>query len=92
MGQPHTRTYVFSFFFPLSPCRRSVPPSPPRCSACLRTQTHGETPTKQNGNNAVQAISSSKDALVKVWDLQTQHCVQTLTGHRYDARTPFVFA
>ena len=28
------------------------------------------------------AVSVSKDALVKVWDLATQHCVQTLTGHR----------
>jgi len=27
-------------------------------------------------------VSVSKDALVKVWELATQHCVQTLTGHR----------
>lgn len=27
-------------------------------------------------------VSSSKDALVKVWDLDTQHCCQTLTGHK----------
>ena len=27
-------------------------------------------------------VSSSRDGLVKVWDLETQHCVQTLSGHR----------
>lgn len=30
----------------------------------------------------MQLVSVSKDALGKVWDLSTQHCVQTLTGHR----------
>lgn len=28
-------------------------------------------------------ISSSKDSFIKIWDLQTQHCVQTIVGHRY---------
>jgi WD40 repeat protein len=27
-------------------------------------------------------ISSSKDTLIKVWDLETQHCTQTVVGHR----------
>ena len=27
-------------------------------------------------------ISSSKDTLVKLWDLDTQHCFQTLVNHR----------
>lgn len=27
-------------------------------------------------------MSSSKDGLVKVWDLDTQHCCQTLAGHK----------
>jgi U3 small nucleolar RNA-associated protein 12 len=31
-------------------------------------------------------ISSSRDGLVKVWDLETQHCVQTLLGHRCEDR------
>lgn len=30
----------------------------------------------------VQLVTVSKDALAKVWDLSTQHCTQTLTGHR----------
>ncbi|KAG5188489.1 WD40-repeat-containing domain protein [Tribonema minus] len=28
------------------------------------------------------AVSCSKDTLVKIWDLETQHCVQTVVGHR----------
>lgn len=28
-----------------------------------------------------KVISSSKDGMVKVWDLETQRCVQTLVGH-----------
>lgn len=27
-------------------------------------------------------MSCSKDTFLKVWDLQTQHCVQTVIGHR----------
>jgi len=27
-------------------------------------------------------ITSSKDTLLKVWDLDTQHCIQTCVGHR----------
>lgn len=27
-------------------------------------------------------VSASKDSFVKIWDLKTQHCVQTLVGHR----------
>jgi U3 small nucleolar RNA-associated protein 12 len=27
-------------------------------------------------------VSSSKDTLVKFWDLETQHCFKTITGHR----------
>lgn len=28
-------------------------------------------------------VSASKDEFVKVWDLDTQHCCQTVVGHRY---------
>lgn len=27
-------------------------------------------------------VSSSKDTLVKIWDLDTLHCTHTLVGHR----------
>ena len=32
-------------------------------------------------------ISVSKDTLLKVWDLATQHCVQTIVGHRSEIWT-----
>ena len=34
------------------------------------------------GDNSAFLLSGSKDALVKLWDLQTQHCIQTLVNHR----------
>jgi U3 small nucleolar RNA-associated protein 12 len=27
-------------------------------------------------------LTSSKDTLIKMWDLETHHCIQTLVGHR----------
>ena len=33
-------------------------------------------------NNDAMVVSSSKDKLLKVWELSTQHCVQTCVGHR----------
>eukprot|EP00743_Colponemidia_sp_Colp-15_P004854 GILK01005231.1.p1 GENE.GILK01005231.1~~GILK01005231.1.p1 ORF type:complete len:974 (+),score=234.40 GILK01005231.1:60-2981(+) len=35
----------------------------------------------------VRLVSSSKDSLVKLWDLDTQHCTQTLVGHRAEVWT-----
>lgn len=31
--------------------------------------------------NSRYVISSSKDSLLKVWDIDTQHCIQTVVGH-----------
>ncbi|MEE6527253.1 hypothetical protein FKM82_028505, partial [Ascaphus truei] len=31
-------------------------------------------------------ITSGKDTLVKWWDLDTQHCFQTMVGHRTEVR------
>lgn len=28
------------------------------------------------------SFSSSRDGVVKLWDLDTQHCFQTIVGHR----------
>lgn len=33
-------------------------------------------------SRANRLVSCSKDSYVKVWDLDTQHCSQTLTGHK----------
>ena len=32
-------------------------------------------------------LTSSKDSLIKVWDLVTQHCVQTIVGHRTEVHS-----
>lgn len=32
--------------------------------------------------NTLYLLSSSKDTLMKLWDLETQHCTQTLVHHR----------
>lgn len=36
---------------------------------------------------SLQLVSVGKDSLAKVWDLATQHCFQTLTGHRSEVWT-----
>ncbi|KAJ1789527.1 beta transducin [Coemansia sp. RSA 2167] len=36
----------------------------------------------RNAGAAGYIVSSSKDTLVKLWDLRAQHCVQTLVTHR----------
>ena len=38
------------------------------------------------GEGAGRLVSGSKDSLVKVWDIDSQHCEQTLTGHRSEVR------
>jgi U3 small nucleolar RNA-associated protein 12 len=36
-------------------------------------------------------VSTSKDTLMKVWDLGTQHCLQTIVGHRCEIWSLAVF-
>ena len=31
-------------------------------------------------------VSCSKDSFVKFWDLETQHCVHTIIGHRAEVQ------
>jgi WD40 repeat protein len=33
-------------------------------------------------NSQKLLVSVSKDTLLKVWDVATQHCIQTIVGHR----------
>lgn len=47
----------------------------------LKGHTSEITSTKLYNNNQY-IISASKDGLVKIWEYETQHCVQTITGHR----------
>ena len=37
--------------------------------------------------NACFIITSSKDTFVKLWDLSTQHCIQTIVAHRAEVWT-----
>ncbi|KAI0254369.1 WD-repeat-containing protein [Lactifluus subvellereus] len=40
------------------------------------------TPSTSTTTSSRLLISSSKDTFVKLWDLTTQHCVQTIVAHR----------
>lgn len=42
----------------------------------------GSGPEAGAKSSGLGLVSSSKDGLIKVWDLETQHCVQTVVGHR----------
>jgi len=42
-----------------------------------------------NGRNLV--ASASKDGFVKIWETTTQHCIQTLVGHRFFFNSLFFF-
>ncbi|KAI0307347.1 WD-repeat-containing protein [Multifurca ochricompacta] len=39
-------------------------------------------PSTSNNITSCLLVSSSKDTFVKIWDLSTQHCVQTIVAHR----------
>jgi len=41
-----------------------------------------EEPSILGSSDNFVLISSSKDSLIKIWDLEQQHCLHTLTGHR----------
>lgn len=40
------------------------------------------TPSSSTSENLTYLVTASKDTFVKVWDLSTQHCVQTQVAHR----------
>jgi U3 small nucleolar RNA-associated protein 12 len=40
------------------------------------------TPSTSTGTSPGLLMTSSKDTFVKLWDLSTQHCVQTIVAHR----------
>ncbi|KAJ2614123.1 beta transducin [Coemansia sp. RSA 1365] len=42
----------------------------------------GGSSTALNASTKGHVVTSSKDTLVKLWDLRAQHCVQTLVTHR----------
>lgn len=48
----------------------------------LKGHKHVITQVKFLPSNPSILVSSSRDTFVKFWDLSTQHCFKTLTGHR----------
>ncbi|KAJ2908588.1 beta transducin, partial [Coemansia aciculifera] len=46
------------------------------------TTAGAEAPSALHASSAGYVVSSSKDTLVKLWDLRGRHCVQTLATHR----------
>jgi U3 small nucleolar RNA-associated protein 12 len=39
-------------------------------------------PSTSSGPGAGMLITTSKDTSIKLWDLSTQHCIQTVVAHR----------
>jgi WD40 repeat protein len=39
---------------------------------------------ENNSKESHYLFSGSRDCTIKVWDLETFHCVRTLTGHEHD--------
>ncbi|EJD53684.1 WD-repeat-containing protein [Auricularia subglabra TFB-10046 SS5] len=50
----------------------------------LPVSTHASSSTAPN---ASYVVTSSKDTYLKLWDLNTQHCVQTIVAHRSEVWT-----
>lgn len=46
------------------------------------TNTGAKRGSKRQSRQTLLLFSASKDSLIKVWDIDQQHCIHTLTGHR----------
>ncbi|KAH7916206.1 WD-repeat-containing protein [Hygrophoropsis aurantiaca] len=46
-----------------------------------------ELPSTSTGPTSQLLLSTSKDTLLKLWDLSTQHCMQTIVAHRSEIWT-----
>ncbi|KAI0776016.1 WD-repeat-containing protein [Trametes elegans] len=44
-------------------------------------------PSTSAGTTPGYLLTSSKDTFLKIWDLQTQHCIQTVVAHRSEVWT-----
>lgn len=47
-------------------------------------QSADNAPSSSTATAAGLLLTSSKDTFVKLWDLSTQHCIQTVVAHRTD--------
>ncbi|KIJ70192.1 hypothetical protein HYDPIDRAFT_78063 [Hydnomerulius pinastri MD-312] len=53
----------------------------------IRFLSPPELPSTSTGSSSQYLLSTSKDTLMKLWDLSTQHCVQTVVAHRSEVWT-----
>ncbi|KAJ3788819.1 WD-repeat-containing protein [Lentinula aff. detonsa] len=44
----------------------------------------GDIPSTSTTSSSVMLLTTSKDTFIKLWDLSTQHCIQTIVAHRSD--------
>lgn len=44
----------------------------------------GDLPSTSKASTLGFLLTTSKDTFMKLWDLSTQHCIQTLVAHRSD--------
>ncbi|KAI0049634.1 WD-repeat-containing protein [Auriscalpium vulgare] len=48
---------------------------------------HSALPSKSTATSGGLILTSSKDTFIKIWDLATQHCIQTVVAHRAEVWT-----
>lgn len=56
-----------------------------RARLAISDDAESSTPPTEAEETATHLISSSKDTFIKVFSLETQHCVDTVVGHRAEA-------
>ncbi|KAL1919761.1 uncharacterized protein VTP21DRAFT_1692 [Calcarisporiella thermophila] len=49
---------------------------------CIRFLNNPLSIEELNASSSEYILTASKDTLLKLWDLSTQHCVETIVGHR----------
>ncbi|KAH7922440.1 WD40 repeat-like protein [Leucogyrophana mollusca] len=53
----------------------------------IRFISPSELPSTSTGSPSLLLLTTSKDTLLKLWDLTTQHCIQTVVAHRSEIWT-----
>ncbi|KAG5716554.1 hypothetical protein E4T56_gene16312 [Termitomyces sp. T112] len=53
----------------------------------IRFITHADLPSTSTASASGVLLTSSKDTFLKLWDLSTQHCIQTVVAHRSEVWT-----
>ncbi|KAG6902304.1 hypothetical protein C0995_001914 [Termitomyces sp. Mi166 len=53
----------------------------------IRFITHADLPSTSTASASGLLLTSSKDTFLKLWELSTQHCIQTVVAHRSEVWT-----